>query len=288
MSEKLKVLLVDEQSEQRNAYTERLSFTGYDVIGATGNPRRALEIISEEKPDVVLFDIVLSPIDGITFLKEAISLNLEKKPRFIAVSSIMSDAVVREAMQTGADYFMIKPCEFQVLKDRIDMLSNTILAEENDSHQISSLGTYVGENQHKNPAYSTVLYDEEDETPDIENQVTELILQIGIPAHIKGYHFVRSAIIMAVESPDTINAITKIVYPTIAKMYQTSPSRVERAIRHAIEVAWDRGDVDTLNSIFGYSINSNKGKPTNSEFIAMLSDKLRLKNKQYTYMQIKM
>ena len=200
----------------------------------------------------------------------------------------MSDAVVREAMQTGADYFMIKPCEFQVLKDRIDMLSNTILAEENDSHQISSLGTYMGENQHKNPAYSTVLYDEEDETPDIENQVTELILQIGIPAHIKGYHFVRSAIIMAVESPDTINAITKIVYPTIAKMYQTSPSRVERAIRHAIEVAWDRGDVDTLNSIFGYSINSNKGKPTNSEFIAMLSDKLRLKNKQYSYMQIKM
>ncbi len=286
MSEKLKVLLVDEQSEQRNAYTERLSFTGYDVIGATGNPRKALEIISSEKPDVVLFDIVLSPIDGITFLKEAVSLNLEKKPRFIALSSIMSDAVVREAMQTGADYFMIKPCEFQVLKDRIDMLSNTFVSEVGEERQLSSIGTYMSEN--KSPAYSTVIYDDDSETPDIENQVTELILQIGIPAHIKGYHFVRSAIIMAVESPDTINAITKIVYPTIAKMYQTSPSRVERAIRHAIEVAWDRGDVDTLNSIFGYSINSNKGKPTNSEFIAMLSDKLRLKNKQYSYMQIKM
>lgn len=288
MSEKLKVLLVDEQSEQRNAYTERLSFTGYDVIGATGNPRKALEIISTEKPDVVLFDIVLSPIDGITFLKEAVSMNLDKKPRFIALSSIMSDAVVKEAMKTGADYFMIKPCEFQVLKDRIDMLSGSFSSEPAENYQLAAVGTYTKENPSRSPNYSTVLYDEEDEAPDLESQVTELILQIGIPAHIKGYHFVRSAIIMAVETPDTINAITKIVYPTIAKKYQTSPSRVERAIRHAIEVAWDRGDVDTLNSIFGYSINSNKGKPTNSEFIAMLSDKLRLKNKQYSYMQIKM
>ena len=209
MSEKLKVLLVDEQSEQRNVYTERLSFTGYDVIGSTGNPRKALEIISSEKPDVVLFDIVLSPIDGITFLKEAVSLNLEKKPRFIALSSIMSDAVVKEAMKTGADYFMIKPCEFQVLKDRIDMLSNTMVAEVGEEHQLPAIGTYTGENNCT--AFSTVLYDEAAETPDIENQVTELILQIGIPAHIKGYHFVRSAIIMAVESPDTINAITKIL-----------------------------------------------------------------------------
>jgi len=287
MSEKLKVLLVDEQSEQRNAYTERLAYTGYNVIGATGNPRKALEMISNEKPDIVLFDIVLSPIDGITFLKEAVSMNLEKKPRFIALSSIMSDAVVREAMQTGADYFMIKPCEFQVLKDRIDMLSGSYVAETSEDFQLSSVGTYTKENQNRSPNYSTVIYDDEEE-PDLESQVTELILQIGIPAHIKGYHFVRSAIIMAIEPPDTINAITKIVYPTIAKKYQTSPSRVERAIRHAIEVAWDRGDVDTLNSIFGYSINSNKGKPTNSEFIAMLSDKLRLKNKQYSYMQIKM
>ena len=167
------------------------------------------------------------------------------------------------------------------------MLSGSYVAETSEDFQLSSVGTYTKENQNRSPNYSTVIYDDEEE-PDLESQVTELILQIGIPAHIKGYHFVRSAIIMAIETPDTINAITKIVYPTIAKKYQTSPSRVERAIRHAIEVAWDRGDVDTLNSIFGYSINSNKGKPTNSEFIAMLSDKLRLKNKQYSYMQIKM
>lgn len=285
MSEKLKVLLVDEQSEQRNTYTERLSFTGYDVIGATGNPRKALEIISNEKPDVVLFDIVLSPIDGITFLKEAVSLNLEKKPRFIALSSIMSDAVVREAMQLGADYFMIKPCEFQVLKDRIDMLSGSFVSDITEGYQVSAVDSYIGGNSCKE---RVSIGESECDVPDVETQVTELILQIGIPAHIKGYHFVRSAIIMAIESPDTINAVTKIVYPTIAKKYQTSSSRVERAIRHAIEVAWDRGDVDTLNSIFGYSVNSSKGKPTNSEFIAMLSDKLRLKNKQYSYMQIKM
>lgn len=285
MNEKVKVLLVDEQSEQRNAYRDRFLFTGYEVVGATGNPRKALELISSEKPDVVLFDIVLSPIDGIMFLKEAVSLNLDKRPKFIALSSIMSDAVVREAMQSGADYFMIKPCEFQVLKDRIEMLSESFTAEPVEEYQLSSVGTYMNEVQR---IRNYASQEAESIMPDIETQVTELILQIGIPAHIKGYHFVRSAIIMAVESPDTINAITKIVYPTIAKEYQTSSSRVERAIRHAIEVAWDRGDVDTLNSIFGYSINSSKGKPTNSEFIAMLSDKLRLKNKQYSQVKIKM
>lgn len=285
MNEKVKVLLVDEQSEQRNAYRDRFLFTGYEVVGATGNPRKALELISSEKPDVVLFDIVLSPIDGIMFLKEAVSLNLDKRPKFIALSSIMSDAVVREAMQSGADYFMIKPCEFQVLKDRIEMLSESFTAEPVEEYQLSSVGTYMNEVQR---IRNYTSQESESIMPDIETQVTELILQIGIPAHIKGYHFVRSAIIMAVESPDTINAITKIVYPTIAKEYQTSSSRVERAIRHAIEVAWDRGDVDTLNSIFGYSINSSKGKPTNSEFIAMLSDKLRLKNKQYSQVKIKM
>lgn len=285
MNEKVKVLLVDEQSEQRNAYRDRFLFTGYEVVGATGNPRKALELISSEKPDVVLFDIVLSPIDGIMFLKEAVSLNLDKRPKFIALSSIMSDAVVREAMQSGADYFMIKPCEFQVLKDRIEMLSESFTAEPVEEYQLSSVGTYMNEVQR---IRNYTSQEAESIMPDIETQVTELILQIGIPAHIKGYHFVRSAIIMAVESPDTINAITKIVYPTIAKEYQTSSSRVERAIRHAIEVAWDRGDVDTLNSIFGYSINSSKGKPTNSEFIAMLSDKLRLKNKQYSQVKIKM
>ena len=129
MDDKVKVLLVDEQSEQRNACKERLIYTGYDVVGATGNPRKALELITSEKPDVVLFDIVLSPIDGIMFLKEATSLSLEKRPRFIALSSIMSEAIVREAMQSGADYFMIKPCEFQVLKDRIDMLSNSLVVD---------------------------------------------------------------------------------------------------------------------------------------------------------------
>ena len=285
MDDKVKVLLVDEQSEQRNACKERLIYTGYDVVGATGNPRKALELITSERPDVVLFDIVLSPIDGIMFLKEAAALSLDKRPRFIALSSIMSEAIVKEAMQSGADYFMIKPCEFQVLRDRIEMLSGNYTPDPVEDYQLSSVGTYWRDVQ-RNRNY--VSYESEESVPDIETQVTELILQIGIPAHIKGYHFVRSAIIMAIESPDTINAITKIVYPTIAKEYQTSSSRVERAIRHAIEVAWDRGDVDTLNGIFGYSINSSKGKPTNSEFIAMLSDKLRLKNKQYAQVKIKM
>ena len=276
MNEKVKVLLVDEQSEQRNAYRDRFLFTGYEVVGATGNPRKALELISSEKPDVVLFDIVLSPIDGIMFLKEAVSLNLDKRPKFIALSSIMSDAVVREAMQSGADYFMIKPCEFQVLKDRIEMLSESFTAEPVEEYQLSSVGTYMNEVQRIRNYTSQEV---ESIMPDIETQVTELILQIGIPAHIKGYHYLRDAIMMSVNDSEMLSSITKQLYPTIAKRHKTTPSRVERAIRHAIEVAWSRGKMDTIDELFGYTVNHGKGKPTNSEFVALIADKIRLEYK---------
>ncbi|MBQ4628877.1 MAG: sporulation transcription factor Spo0A [Clostridia bacterium] len=256
MQEKIKIVIVDEQHDYRNSCAERLSELGYEIAASTSNPIKALDIIKETQPDVVLFDIVLSPIDGIAFLRSCASL--QKKPHMIAVSSIISDIVIRESMQYGAEYYIIKPFDFNILDERIKRMcgrSASLPTAQNEEH-----------------------FDTNE--VDLESQVTSLILEIGIPAHVKGYHYVRTAIIMAVENPDTINAVTKIVYPTIAKKYQTSSSRVERAIRHAIEVAWDRGDIDVLNGIFGYSINGNRGKPTNSEFIAMLADQLRLKNKQ--------
>jgi two-component system response regulator (stage 0 sporulation protein A) len=257
MQEKIKIIIIDEQHDYRNSCAERLSELGYDIIASTSNPVKALELIKESSPDIVLFDIVLSPIDGLAFLRSCASL--QNKPHMIAVSSIISDTVIREAMQYGAEYYIIKPFDFNILDERIKRMCGK--SASLPVKQISEERSDAGE-------------------IDLESQVTSLILEIGIPAHVKGYHYVRTAIIMAVENPDTINAVTKIVYPTIAKKYQTSSSRVERAIRHAIEVAWDRGDIDVLNGIFGYSINGNRGKPTNSEFIAMLADQLRLKNKQ--------
>ena len=255
MSEKIKIIIVDEQQEQRRVYSERLSASGFEVVGCTANPLSALELIKEKRPDIVIFDIVLSPIDGIAFLREG--LKISAKTHFIAVSSISNDLIIREAMQNGAEYYIIKPFDYNILFERINRICNH--APETKQITYNDLNPKV--------------------PVDLESQVTSLILEIGIPAHVKGYHYVRSAIIMASENPETINAVTKIIYPTIAKHYQTSASRVERAIRHAIEVAWDRGDIDVLNGIFGYSINGNRGKPTNSEFIAMLADQLRLKNK---------
>ncbi len=256
MQEKVKIVIVDEQQDYRNFCAERLTELGYDIIASVSDPIKALQTIKEKAPDVVLFDIVLSPIDGLAFLRSCSTLST--KPHMIAVSSIISDIVIKEAMQYGAEYYIIKPFDFTVLDERIKRICGKSAPVQVKDPMLKQETTEI----------------------DLESQVTSLILEIGIPAHVKGYHYVRTAIIMAVENPETINAVTKIVYPTIAKKYQTSSSRVERAIRHAIEVAWDRGDIDVLNGIFGYSINGNRGKPTNSEFIAMLADQLRLKNKQ--------
>ena len=256
------VLVVDDQPDFRAAASERLTRKGFDILQTTDNPLYALELIKSKQPDIVLMDVILSQVDGIAFLKEASTLR-NGKTHYIAASSVTSTTIIKETMRLGAEYYLIKPFDFDILAERM----NQICASDEEC--------YIQQDSH-----GKVLFPQNDYAPvDLERQVTEIILEIGIPAHVKGYHYVRSAIILSVEEPDVINAVTKIIYPTIAKQYQTSSSRVERAIRHAIEVAWDRGNVDTLNSIFGYSISSNRGKPTNSEFIAMIADRLRLENK---------
>jgi two-component system response regulator (stage 0 sporulation protein A) len=260
-----RILIADESQSLRATLKEGLSRAGYRHIEEATNGEEALQKISRNHPDIVLIDIWLSKLDGIGVLRSALSMDYspDKPPAFIVVSSVPSESTFIQAMGAGAQLCLLKPihvgslCEHieEIVTARIDASRPTISLSENANN--------------------------EDKTPDIETQVTKIIHQIGVPAHIKGYQYLRTAILLTVRDSDIINSVTKVLYPSVAKKYATTTSRVERAIRHAIEVAWDRGDVDTLNSYFGYTVQNNRGKPTNSEFIAMIADNLRLKYKLY-------
>lgn len=258
---KTKIMILDENAEFRTQAATNLRNHGFDVVLTTSDPHIAVSALKSTEPDIVLFDMIFSGMDGIAFLEMAKRAYQNDKTRYIAMSGISNEVLIKEVINIGATYYLIKPINYTLLAERINLLCRP----EKEEH-------------HEQSVHPEIKNDDSVQK-DLEVQVTEEILEIGIPAHVKGYHYVRSAIILAITEPDVINAVTKIIYPTIAKQYKTSPSRVERAIRHAIEVAWDRGNVDTLNSIFGYSISSSRGKPTNSEFIAMIADRLRLKNK---------
>lgn len=209
--------------------------------------------IKNENPDVVVMDSFMTRLDAIGVMRNIKRQNV-KQPIFIVFSSFHSSVLEREIMGSGADYFVLKPYDVEQLCENISIMSK----KKNDRIFNSPINI--------------------DEFS-IELKVTQILHEIGVPAHIKGYHYLRDSIIMSVEHPEIINAVTKQLYPSVAKKYETTSSRVERAIRHAIEVAWDRGDVDVLNSYFGYTIHNDRGKPTNSEFIAMISDRLRLQLK---------
>ena len=207
--------------------------------------------IASETPDAVIMDVFMTRLDALGVLR-AVRKKEIKQPKIIVTASFNSTALEREIMQAGADYYALKPYNIDSLCKQIVTLVNM-----NSAYPITESAQNIS----------------------IEVKVTEILHEIGVPAHIKGYNYLRDSIIMSVEKPEIINAVTKQLYPGVAKKYDTTSSRVERAIRHAIEVAWDRGDVDVLNSYFGYTIHNDRGKPTNSEFIAMISDKLRLELK---------
>ena len=257
MESKVKILIADESRDFRRICREKLLQLGYrEVIEAT-NGEETLARIGTDRPDIVLLDIWLSKIDSLQILKTVTAEKVmpEQRPSFIMLSIVNNQNVFFEATELGADYCMLKPLNFQTLGERIIRL----IAQKKNAKNLSGIPATMGH--------------------DLESQVTKVIHQIGVPAHIKGYQYLRCAIIMTVNDNDIINSVTKILYPTVAKQFGTTSSRVERAIRHAIEVAWDRGDVDTLNSYFGYTIQQGRGKPTNSEFIAMIADNLRLSHK---------
>ncbi len=263
MESTIKILVADENAAQRQSLCNELMRAGYRNIEEASNGEEALIKIGRTHPDVAIIDVWLSKLDGIGVLRNCRSLSFapDKKPAFIVVSMVSNQNVFIEAAHAGADLCLLKPYNIESLCEHINSLSRA-------RTQVPSVTAAVGEES--NP-----------KMPDIETQITKIIHQIGVPAHIKGYQYLRTAILLTVNDSEIINSVTKILYPSVAKKYQTTTSRVERAIRHAIEVAWDRGDVDTLNSYFGYTIQNNRGKPTNSEFIAMIADNLRLKYKLY-------
>ncbi|MBR2293020.1 MAG: sporulation transcription factor Spo0A [Clostridia bacterium] len=262
MENNTKILIADENPAQRQALASELRRMGFRNVEEAANGEDALIKIGRFHPDVAILDVWLSKLDGIGVLRNCKSLRFEDDlpPAFIIVSMVSNQSIFMEAARAGADLCLLKPYNVESLCQHIHSLS---------------------ENRKNANADAPVLAEGEQKAPDIEAQVTKIIHQIGVPAHIKGYQYLRTAILLTVRDSEMINSVTKALYPSVAKKYSTTTSRVERAIRHAIEVAWDRGDVDTLNSYFGYTIQNNRGKPTNSEFIAMIADNLRLKYKLY-------
>lgn len=246
------VIIADNAEEFCSSLANALrNADGFQVLGTANDGDQAIRLVTERKPDILVLDLMLAKKDGLAVLK-AIA-NMDHKPVTLATSRFVTDYVASAAANLGVRYLMVKPCDLSALVERLE----EIRGDANPSKALPRR-TSAGS---------------------IESMVTNIIHEIGVPAHIKGYQYLREAIIIAVNDMDVINAITKVLYPQVAKTFQTTPSRVERAIRHAIEVAWDRGDLDTLQRFFGYTVSNTKGKPTNSEFIALIADKLQLQLK---------
>lgn len=255
--EQLSVAIADDNQKILNVLGEIVSADKeLDLVGKAKNGEEMCQIIKDRQPDVVLLDLIMPKMDGLTVMeKVGQDRTIRKRPYFIVITAVGQEKITEDAFNKGANYYIMKPFNNQMLLERIKSVRNMARGSDRrceDGHA----ETVSGEN--------------------LETRVTNMLHEIGIPAHIKGYHYLRDAIIMAVNDMDVLNAITKILYPTVAKKYQTTSSRVERAIRHAIEVAWSRGKLDTLDELFGYTVSTGKGKPTNSEFIALIADTIQL------------
>ena len=250
--DKTTVIIADNSEEFCAALSAALHRTDrFEVVGIANDGEQAIHMIEDQKPALLVLDLMLAKRDGISVLKSISTMDYP--PAALATSGFVTEFVASAAAGLGARYLMLKPCDMSALVERLEEIRG-------------------GESQRKTLNRRTGKQS-------IEAMVTNIIHEIGVPAHIKGYQYLREAIIIAVGDMDVINAITKVLYPQVAKTFQTTPSRVERAIRHAIEVAWDRGDLDTLQRFFGYTVSNTKGKPTNSEFIALIADKLQLQLK---------
>ena len=255
---KVSILMADDNKEFCDAITGYLSKQNdMEIVGIAHDGMEAVQKIHELRPDIAIIDGVMPKLDGLGVL-EKLNLADTQGPICIVLSAITQDKITQRAMELGAEYYIAKPFDLDSLVMRIRQLKDYI----------------------KSPAQKSISIRSQKNTElNLETKVTNVLHEIGVPAHIRGYHYMREAIMMAVADMDILNYITKELYPTIAKKCNTTPSRVERAIRHAIEVAWSRGKVEIIDSMFGYTVNNNKGKPTNSEFVALIADRLRLELK---------
>lgn len=270
MNEKITVLISDDNKEFATTLSNYLEKEGnIQVVGMAKDGEEAVEMIKSIKPDVVLLDVIMPHLDGLGVLEQLNALNLEKFPLCIMLSAVGQDKITQKAIALGAQYYVVKPFDIEVLIKRIKEIRNYQPNQNKSNMLLREVKTQ----------YIDIPQAEKKNEDNLEALVTNIIHEIGVPAHIKGYQYLREAIMLVVNDIDIINQITKQLYPEIAVKYSTTPSRVERAIRHAIEVAWGRGEQSTVESIFGYTVSAAKGKPTNSEFIAMIADKLRLELK---------
>lgn len=256
MENKIKVLIADDSTEFSQNCAKILQGYGMETVRCEKDGMKLLESIERISPDIVLADVFMPSLDILGVLKSVNAMNSDKKPLVMAMSGFDNQMLEKETLEAGASYYFLKPFDIGTMAERILKLSGF-----RRNAAVITGGRSVSDSK-------------------LELTITEILHQIGVPAHIKGYHYLRDAIMMSVKDPEIINSVTKLLYPTVAKKYSTTASRVERAIRHAIEVAWDRGNIDVFDAYFGYTIQNSRGKPTNSEFIAMISDKLRLELKQ--------
>ena len=259
--EQLNVAIADDNERMLNLLGEIIEADKeLCLVGKANNGEDMYQIIKEKQPDVVLLDLIMPKMDGLSVMEMVnTDKTVKKHPNFIVVTAIGQERITEDAFEKGAAYYILKPFNNEMIIKRIKSAKRKVPVELKGT-EIKIENTQVSQES-------------------LETQVTDLIHEIGIPAHIKGYHYLRDAILMAIDDMDVLNAITKVLYPTVAKKHQTTSSRVERAIRHAIEVAWSRGKLDTLEELFGYTVSTGKGKPTNSEFIALVADTIRLKVK---------
>lgn len=262
MKEKVKVVIADDNKEFRGVLKDfLLSKNVFDIVAMADDGVKAIDAVEKYEPDILILDIIMPHLDGLGVLEKMHKMDLTKFPKVIILSAVGHDKITQRAINMGVDYYIIKPFNFDSFAERLLQIS----------------GYETSKVQVKN---KEIVYNERAEKElSLEAKITEILHEVGVPAHIKGYQYLRTAIIKVVNNVELLGAITKELYPSIAIKYSTTASRVERAIRHAIEVACNRGKIETINNIFGYTIHNNKGKPTNSEFIAMISDKLRLEQK---------
>ncbi len=275
MKDKITVLIADDNAEFANNLAGYVERGGMEVIGMAKDGNEAFDMVSNVQPDILLLDVIMPHLDGIGVLEKIFSSNMAKRPICIMLSAVGQDKITQRALEIGAEYYIVKPFDINLLVKRmidlkehkpIQFKNTTLSSEDIQLRQIK-------------PQYVQISPDAKKSEDGLEALVTNMIHEVGVPAHIKGYQYLREAIMIVVNDIDIINQITKQLYPEIAEKFGTTPSRVERAIRHAIEVAWGRGKADAVESIFGYTVSAAKGKPTNSEFIAMIADKLRLELK---------
>ncbi|MDR1616309.1 MAG: sporulation transcription factor Spo0A [Syntrophomonadaceae bacterium] len=262
--DKIKILIADDNREfcgiLGNFFTNESDF---ELVDISFNGLEAIEALDKNPVDILVLDLIMPYMDGIGVLEKINESPLEKKPKILILTAFGQENVTQKAVQLGANYYVLKPFNLQMLADRVRQIVR---------------GTKINNIEARIP-FNGISLSALNSPKNLEVEVTKVIHEVGVPAHVKGYQYLRDAIILVVEEVNYLGAVTKELYPTIAQKYDTTPSRVERAIRHSIELAWDRGDIDKLNRLFGYTVSVDKGKPTNSEFIAIIADKLRLESK---------